>query len=99
MAGDAKTTAQYIEHHLTNLTYGMNPQTGQWEFAHSAEEAAAMGFWSINVDSMAWSIGLGLAFLMLFRKAAAAATPRMLTTAPSLMHQVPVLRLLRQIVR
>lgn len=74
MAGEAKTTAQYIEHHLTNLTYGMNPQTGQWEFAHSAEEAAAMGFWSINVDSMAWSIGLGLVFLMLFRKAAAAAT-------------------------
>ena len=29
MAGEAKTTAQYIEHHLTNLTYGMNPQTGQ----------------------------------------------------------------------
>ena len=53
MAGEAKTTAQYIEHHLTNLTYGMNPETGQWEFAHSAEEAAAMGFWSINVDSMA----------------------------------------------
>ena len=74
MAGEAKTTAQYIEHHLTNLTYGMNPQTGQWEFAHSAEEAAAMGFWSINVDSMAWSIGLGLLFLMVFRKAATGAS-------------------------
>ena len=74
MAGEAKTTAQYIEHHLTNLTYGMNPQTGHWEFAHSAEEAAAMGFWSINVDSMAWSFGLGLVVLMWFREAAAAAT-------------------------
>jgi F-type H+-transporting ATPase subunit a len=74
MAGEAKTTAQYIEHHLTNLTYGMNPETGVWGFAHSAEEAAAMGFWSINVDSMAWSIGLGLVFLALFRKAASAAT-------------------------
>ena len=33
-----------------------------------------MGFWSINVDSMAWSIGLGLLFAFLFRKAAVLAT-------------------------
>ena len=33
-----------------------------------------MGFWSINVDSMAWSILLGLLFALFFRRAAASAT-------------------------
>ena len=33
-----------------------------------------MGFWSINVDSMAWSILLGLLFALFFRRAASSAT-------------------------
>ena len=74
MAGETLTTSGYIQHHLTNLTYGLNPETGEWEFAASASEAAAMGFWSINVDSMAWSIGLGAIFLLLFIKAGRSAT-------------------------
>ena len=74
MAGETLTTSGYIQHHLTNLTYGLNPETGEWEFAASASEAAAMGFWSINVDSMAWSIGLGAIFLFLFIKAGRSAT-------------------------
>ena len=74
MAGETLTTSGYIQHHLTNLTYGFNPETGEWEFAASASEAAAMGFWSINVDSMAWSIGLGAIFLFLFIKAGRSAT-------------------------
>ena len=74
MAGETLTTSGYIQHHLTNLTYGLNPETGEWEFAASASEAAAMGFWSINVDSMAWSIGLGAVFLFLFIKAGRSAT-------------------------
>ena len=69
----ASSTAEYIEHHLTNLTYGQLPD-GTWGFAHSAEEAASMGFWAFHVDSLGWSIGLGLIFLFLFRKAAAGAT-------------------------
>jgi F-type H+-transporting ATPase subunit a len=69
----AGSTAEYIQHHLTNLTYGKLPDKG-WGFAQSAEEAAEMGFWSINVDSMGWSIGLGLLFAFLFRKAAKSAT-------------------------
>ncbi len=69
----AGTTEEYIQHHLTNLTYGQLPD-GTWGFAHSAAEAGQMGFWSINVDSMAWSIGLGLVFAFLFRKAAVLAT-------------------------
>ena len=74
MAGETLTTTGYIQHHLTNLTYGLNPETGEWEFAASASEAAAMGFWSINVDSMAWSVGLGAIFLFLFIKVGRSAT-------------------------
>jgi F-type H+-transporting ATPase subunit a len=78
MASDALTTSSYIKHHLTNLTYGRFPEghehAGHWGFAHSGEEAAAMGFWAINVDSMLFSIGLGVLFLWLFRIAAKNAT-------------------------
>ena len=72
-SAEPQTSAEYIRHHLTNLTYGRHPD-GSWGFAHSAEEAGAMGFWSVHVDSMAWSIGLGLVFLALFRRAASHAT-------------------------
>ena len=33
-----------------------------------------MGFWAIHVDSMAWSIVLGLLFCFVFRRAALQAT-------------------------
>lgn len=71
MSGE--TSAEYIEHHLTNLTFGNHPENG-WGFAHSAAEAGEMGFWAINVDTMGWSILLGGLFLWLFNKAAKAAT-------------------------
>ena len=45
-----------------------------WQFAHCAEQAKAMGFNAINVDSMGWSFGLGLLLLLLFRAAASGAT-------------------------
>jgi F-type H+-transporting ATPase subunit a len=73
MSAAPATSAQYIEHHLTNLTYGQHAD-GRWGFAHSAGEAAEMGFWAINVDSMLFSIGLGVLFLWSFRKAAKTAT-------------------------
>ena len=60
------TGAGYIKHHLTNLTYGQYPD-GTWGFAHSAADAKSMGFTAIHVDSMLWSIGLGLLFLLVFR--------------------------------
>jgi F-type H+-transporting ATPase subunit a len=69
MSSGTKTTADYIQHHLTNLTYGQLPD-GSWGFAHSGAEAAQMGFWSVNVDSMVWSIVLGLVFAIVFRTAA-----------------------------
>ena len=72
-SAEAQTGTEYIRHHLTNLTYGQHPD-GTWGIAQTAEEARAMGFWSVHVDSMAWSIGLGLVFLGLFRRAARHAT-------------------------
>lgn len=71
--GEYITSGEYIKHHLTNLTYGQLPD-GSWAFAHSAEQAKEMGFWSINVDSMAWSIVLGVLFCWLFRRVARKAT-------------------------
>lgn len=73
MASAADNPAEYIQHHLTNLTYGQHPD-GSWGLAHSAEEAAAMGFNAIHVDSMVWSIVTGLVFFYFFRKAAKNAT-------------------------
>ena len=79
MAGETQTISEYIVHHLTNLTYGKLPagferedgsivaDGGAWVMAHGGEEVAAMGFNAIHVDSMAWSIGLGIFFCWLFR--------------------------------
>lgn len=69
MSVEALTTGAYIKHHLTNLTFGKLPDSG-WGFAHSMDEAAKMGFWSINVDTMLWSIGLGCLFAWFFKKVA-----------------------------
>ncbi|MBS1270527.1 MAG: ATP synthase subunit a [Gammaproteobacteria bacterium] len=73
MASESLTTTGYIKHHLTHLTFGPHPDGG-WGFAHSADEAREMGFWAIHVDTMLWSIILGVLFLWLFRKAAKRAT-------------------------
>ncbi len=72
MAGDTLTSGEYIKHHLTNLTFG--EIDGTWRLAHDAAEAKAMGFWAIHVDTMFWSILLGVIFLFLFKKAGEAAT-------------------------
>ena len=84
--GESQTVSEYIVHHLTNLTYGklpagferhdgsVVPEGGQWAMAHGATESAAMGFNAIHVDSMIWSIGLGLIFCWLFRRVAVQAT-------------------------
>lgn len=85
MAG-SQTTTGYIQHHLTNLTYGKLPAGYQrvdehgnviavlekdtWTIAHSSQEAKDMGFMAIHLDSMGWSIGLGLLFCLLFASAA-----------------------------
>ena len=83
MASENQTVSDYIIHHLTNLTFGKLPEGyerhydgsvvgegGAWVMAHGGDEAAAMGFNAIHVDSMMWSIGLGIVFCWLFRKVA-----------------------------
>lgn len=73
-----QTTVGYIQHHLTNLTYGKLPAGYQrldeygnvvevldqptWTLAHTSQEAADMGFMAVHLDSMGWAIGLGLLF-------------------------------------
>ena len=72
-SGEELTQTGYIKHHLTNLTFGQHAD-GSWGIAHGAAEAKAMGFWAIHVDTMFWSIVLGVAFLWAFRRAAVGAT-------------------------
>jgi len=73
-----ESSGEYIKHHLTNLVYGQHPD-GSWGIAHGVDEIKEMGFWSINVDSMFFSIGLGCFFLWVFRRAAKKAS----TDAPT----------------
>lgn len=73
MASDPLTSGEYIKHHLTNLTFGRHAD-GSWRFGQSVEEVKEMGFYAIHVDTMFWSIVLGVLFLFLFRRAATTAT-------------------------
>jgi F-type H+-transporting ATPase subunit a len=73
MSTETLTSAEYIHHHLQNLTFGQHPD-GSWGIAHGFEEAKAMGFWALHVDTMGFSIALGVLFLYFFRKAARQAT-------------------------
>jgi len=73
MSGENLTSSEYIKHHLTNLTYGQHPD-GSWGIAHGAEAAKEMGFWALNIDTLAVSVILGSLFLYFFKKAATAPT-------------------------
>jgi len=73
-----ESPSEYIKHHLTNLVYGQHPD-GSWGIAHGVDEIKEMGFWSINLDSMFFSIGTGVFFLWIFHRAAKKAS----TDAPT----------------
>lgn len=81
----AGSSTEYIKHHLTNLTYGKLPagyerveadgsthvlEKDTWTLAHTGEEAGAMGFNAVHVDSLGWSVGLMLLLMVIFRTAA-----------------------------
>ena len=55
-----QTTSEYISHHLQNLQV-CKAESGEWVWNHCAGN-----FWTINVDTMGWSIFLGLLFIVLF---------------------------------
>lgn len=61
----AESSGEYIQHHITNLTYGQFPD-GTWGLAHTMEEVRQMGFMAIHVDTMFWSIALGSLFCGIF---------------------------------
>jgi F-type H+-transporting ATPase subunit a len=54
---------EYIQHHLTNLQ--VCRADGNWVW-----NDCVGNFWTINVDSMFFSVFLGLVFILLFRKVA-----------------------------
>lgn len=61
----APTSGEYVLHHLTNLKLDLQTMT---------IDSHAKGFWVLHLDSVIFSLVLGLIFLWLFRKAAAGAT-------------------------
>ncbi len=63
------TTTEYIKHHLTNAR--MCSTDEGIVFNKACEDA---GFWVWHVDTLGWSIGLGLLFLFIFRSVAKTAT-------------------------
>jgi len=64
-----ETAGEHIQHHLTNLQACRIE--GQWAWNSAENPAVCKGnFWTINVDSMTWSIVLGLVFCVLFRRVA-----------------------------
>jgi len=60
----ALTSGEYIQHHLTNLQV-CKVESGEWVW-----NQCAGNFWTFNVDTMGWSIFLGLVFVWLFGRAA-----------------------------
>lgn len=83
--GGYATASDYIQHHLTNLTYGKLEAGAQlcdgtvaeqalWTVGHCAIEVSQMGFWAIHLDSMIWSVLLGAIFLFTFWRVGRKAT-------------------------
>ena len=64
-----ETAGEYIQHHLTNLQVCRVNDAWVWNSAEHPE-ACKGNFWTINVDSMALSILLGVVFAYLFRRVA-----------------------------
>lgn len=85
MSAEAHDSSSYIKHHLQNLTFGKLQagyqrhdgqlvQNDTWTLAHSPQEAKDMGFWAVNIDTLGFSLVLGVLFLFFFRRAAASAS-------------------------
>ncbi|MCJ8320111.1 MAG: F0F1 ATP synthase subunit A [Colwellia sp.] len=63
------TSQEYIKHHLTNLT-----ANSQGLCSYDAGATNPCGFWTLNLDTLGWSVFLGLVFLTVFRYVAKRAT-------------------------
>ena len=69
MSAEVLTASEYIKHHLEHLTYGQMPD-GTWAIAQNAEQAKEMGFMAFNIDTLGFSLVLGLLFIWFFGKIA-----------------------------
>ena len=68
--GGEKTSSEFIEHHLQNLQVCSSDQGWVW----NVKEACSGNFWAFNVDSMVFSLILGVTFAVLFSRIAKKAT-------------------------
>jgi F-type H+-transporting ATPase subunit a len=68
-AGEELTLSSHIQHHLTNAKV-CTTEAGV-SFNKACSEA---GFWTWHIDTLAWSVGLGILFLWLFRSTAKKST-------------------------
>jgi len=66
-----QTSGEYIQHHLQNLQ-ACKAESGEWvmNIGQNAADICAGNPMAVNVDSMFWSVLLGLVFILLFRGAA-----------------------------
>lgn len=81
-AGEVKTPQDYIGHHLNNLQLDLRT------FKLVTPHDTPGGFWVLNIDSLFFSVMLGLLFLVLFRrvaKSASSGVPGKLQTAIELL--------------
>ena len=67
-AGEISTPQEYIGHHLTHLQLDLRT----FELVNPHDAPAT--FWVLNIDSMFFSMVLGIIFLVLFRSVAKSAT-------------------------
>ena len=99
----AANSQEYIAHHLTNLTYGKLPAgyvrkntdgteteltESTWTLAKSGKEAQDMGFMAVHVDSLGWSVFMGLLFVWFFSRVAKKATSGVPGAAQNLVEAV-----------
>ena len=62
---EAQTAGEYVVHHLTNLKLDLKTMT---------IDSHASGFWVLHLDSIIFSVVLGLLFLLVFRSVSKKAT-------------------------
>lgn len=77
------STKDYITHHLTNATM-CNTESGI-AFNKACADA---GFWQWNVDTLGWSIAIGLLFLAFFRSVAKKASSGVPTKTQAFVEMV-----------
>ena len=91
-------TADYISHHLTNLTYGWCEKSQTWGFAYHQQnifketscKVSEMGFWSFHLATIFMSILLGavvFGFFGLVNRAAKKGVPSKLQNFAEFVHE------------